>query len=72
MIEFLDFVIHSQNSDVDLHSQKVLKVVKECRHMKNTKSVTARHLAHVIKLMMSCLPAILPAPLHYRGLQQVC
>ena len=70
-IEFLGFVIHSQKMKLTLHSQKVLKVVKECRHTNNIKSVTARHLAHVIGPMTSCLPAILPAPLHYRGLQRL-
>ena len=34
-------------------------------------SATARQLAHLIGLFTATLPAVLPAPLHYRGLQEL-
>ena len=68
-IEFLGFVVDSVRMVLSLPQDKVSKIRKECRHMANQSEVSGRSLAHLIGLLTSCLPAVLTAPLHYRGLQ---
>ena len=70
IIEFLGFLINSITMTLSLPSEKVGKLQKECRHTINLKSVSGRHLAHLIGMMTSCIPAIQEAPLHYRALQR--
>ena len=48
-----------------LPEEKIQKVMKECRHTINKRSVTARHLAHLIGLLSLTTPAVSVAPLHY-------
>ena len=68
-IEFLGFIIDSRRMTLSLPAVKVDKIHKECRHILNLSEVTGRQLSHIIGLMTSVLPAIHPAPLHYRALQ---
>ena len=70
-IEFLGFLVNSRSMTLSLPEPKVLKIRKECRHMRNQSHVTGRQLAHLIGLLTSCLQAILQAPLHYRALQRL-
>ena len=70
-IEFLGFIVDSKTMHLLLPQEKVDKVKKSCRSMTNKEVVTPRQLAHLIGLLTSTLPAILPAPLHYRALQRV-
>ena len=56
---------------LSLPMEKIDKIRKECRHTLNHQDVTGRQLAHIIGLMTSILPAVLPAPLHYRALQRL-
>jgi len=70
-MEFLGFIVNTQNMSLSLPPEKVFKLRKECRHWLNTSEMTARQLAHLIGLMSSTIPAVLPAPLHYRKLQQL-
>ena len=71
LIEFLGFIVDSRNMTLSLPSEKTEKIQKECRHTLNRLEVTGRQLAHIIGLMTSVLPAVLPAPLHYRALQRL-
>ena len=70
-IEFLGFLVNSKTMKIYLPEEKIQKVMKECRHTINKRSVTARHLAHLIGLLSSTAPAISVAPFHYRGLQRL-
>ena len=56
---------------LSLPPEKIAKLQKECRHASNQGRQTARQLAHLIGMMTSCIPAVLPAPLHYRALQRL-
>ena len=69
-IQFLGFIVNSIQMTLQLPPDKVHKIQKECRHMLNKTSVSPRQLAHLIGLLTSTLPAVLPAPLHYRALQR--
>ena len=66
-IEFLGFLVNSETMKIYLPEEKIQKVMKECRHTINKRSVTARHLAH----LSSTAPAVSVAPLHYQGLQSL-
>ena len=70
-LDFLGFLIDSRTMTIALPQSKVDKIRKECRHMSNQQTVTARQLAHLIGAMTACLPAIAAAPLHYRALQSL-
>ena len=70
-MEFLGFLVDSRSMTLSLPETKVLKIRKECRHMRNQSHVTGRQLAHLIGLLTSCLQAILQASLHYRALQRL-
>ena len=56
---------------LSLPPEKIAKLQKECRHASNQGRQTTRQLAHLIGMMTSCIPAVLPAPLHYRALQRL-
>jgi len=71
IMEFLGFVVNTAQMTLTLPTDKVLKLRKECKHMMNQPEVTARQLAHLIGLMTSTIPAVLPAPLWYRALQRL-
>lgn len=49
--EFLEFIVNSLLLTLQLRSDKVSKVQKECRHMLNWTSVSAQQLAHLIGLL---------------------
>ena len=70
-MEFLGFIVDSEQMTLSLPSAKVCKIRKECSHVRNRSLVSARQLAKLIGLLTSCLPAIEPAPLHYRALQRL-
>ena len=70
-IEFLGFVVDTVQMTLSLPPEKIAKLQKECRHASNQGRQTARQLAHLIGMMTSCIPAVLPAPLHYRALQRL-
>ena len=46
-------------------------VRKECSHIWSESLVSARQLAKLTGLLTSSLPAVKPAPLHYRALQSL-
>ena len=54
-----------------LPSKKLDKIRKECKSVRAQGHITVRRLAHLIGLLTSTIPAVLPAPLHYRALQRL-
>ena len=70
-IEFLGFIVDSKIHMISLPRDKLSKIRKECRSMSSKDRVTGRQLAQIIGLLSSAIPAILPAPLHYRALQRL-
>lgn len=70
LIDFLEFTIDTNSMLLLLSPEKVLKTEKACRHMLNLERSSPRRLAHLICLLTAAIPAVLPAPLHYRALQR--
>ena len=71
IIEFLGFIVNSLAMTIHLPHDKIEKIKKECRHVSHKQEVTACQLAHLVGLLSSSIPAIAPAPLHYRALQRL-
>ena len=70
-IEFLGFIVDSETQMISLPRDKISKIRKECKSISGKDRVTGRQLAQIIGLLSSAIPAILPAPLHYRALQRL-
>ena len=70
-LEFLGFQIDTITMSLSLPPDKVQKIRKECHHCLHMSRTNPRQLAHLIGLMTSTSPAVLPAPLHYRMLQML-
>ena len=70
-IEFLGFIVDSETQVISLPGDKLSKIRKKCRSMSSKDRVTGCQLAWIIGLLSSAIPAILPAPLHYRALQRL-
>ena len=66
---FLGFLIDTMNMQIRLPKDKISQAVQEAQKLLEAQQASARQLAHLIGVFSSTLPAILPAPLHYRGLQ---
>ena len=69
-IEFLGFKVDSNTMHLYLPHKK-LEIRKECKSVRAQGHLTVRRLAHLIGLLTSTIPAVLPAPLHYRALQRL-
>ena len=69
--EFLGFEVDSNTMHLYLPPKKVEKIRKECKSVRAQGHLTVRRLAHLIGLLTSTIPAVLPAPLHYRALQRL-
>ena len=70
-IEFLGCIVDSETQMISLPGDKLSKIWKECRSMSSKDRVTGHQLTQIIGLLSSAIPAILPAPLHYRALQRL-
>ena len=70
-INFLGFMIDSLEMKISLPLEKVDSTVREAKKFLLTHQISARQLAHMIGIFSSTIPAILPAPLHYRELQSL-
>ena len=57
--------------EIKLPQAKVSQTIKEAQNLLDKNQATARDLAHLIGVFTSTLPEIFPAPLHYRGLQEL-
>lgn len=52
-------------------SQETAQIMKEARSLQRKKTVSARTLSHIIGKMTAVIPAVGPAPMHYRALQRL-
>ena len=68
VIEFLGFLVNSSTMTLALPG-KVTKIQMEARQLLSSPLVSGRQVARMVGLLSSNIPAILPAPLHYRHLQ---
>ena len=68
-IEFLGFMINSHSMSFKLPIAKVKEIRSKCKQALREKKLSVRQLAHLIGVLSSTHLAVLPAPLHYRGLQ---
>ena len=71
IMRFLGFLVNTTTMQLSLPKEKVAQTVREAQKLSRSGSATARQLAHLIGLFTATLPAVLPAPLHYRGLQEL-
>ena len=53
-----------------LPKQKFDNIKKGVRKLKEENEITTRQIARVLGLMVATHPAVLPAPIYYRRLQQ--
>ena len=70
-IKFLGYWIDSENMKVTLPREKVQKVKTACLGTIKKKRVTIRELAQVIGILVSCFPAVVWGPLHFRNLEHL-
>ena len=70
-LEFLGFLIDSKQMTLSVTEEKLRSLISQCKRLLGAQQTTIRQLAHVIGLMTSMKPTILPAPLHYRALQEL-
>ena len=68
---FLGFLISTVTMEINLPKKKVSQAIQEARNLLQHHQASARQLVHLIGVFSSTLPAILPAPLHYRDLQNL-
>ena len=67
-IEFLGFTIDSAAMVISLPLKKVKNIKMSCRQLLRDKVTTIHKLAQVTGTLVATNLAVLPAPLHYRGL----
>ena len=70
-ITFLGFCVNTLTLHLFLPREKVTQAVREAQNLIQEGTASARQLSRLIGRFTSTLPAILPGPLHYRGLQQL-
>ena len=68
-IEFLGFMVNAVLMTFTLPTAKVREIKSKCKQALRQEKLSIRRLAHIIGVLVSTGLAILPAPLHYRGLQ---
>ena len=70
-IIFLGFWVNTVTLRLLLPREKVIQAVREVQNLIQEGTASARQLSCLIGRFTSTLPAILPGPLHYKGLQQL-
>ena len=71
-IDFLGFVVNSREMKLYLPQEKMVTISKEATRILNSQQhVSGYELARMIGLLSATIPAVLPAPLHYRNLQRM-
>ena len=68
-LEFLEVMINSETLTLQL-PQKVNCLIQKCQKLLRSPLITLRQLSSVIGTLVSTAPAVFPAPLQYRYLQQ--
>ena len=69
-ITYLGNNIDSEEMVVTLPSEKVCKIVQECRELHKKANAKIRDVARVLGLMVSSFSAVDFAPLHYRNIEK--
>ena len=70
LMEFLGVEIDSQKMSMFLPKEKVDKLISKCKLLLAKDQVKIREVSSLIGTLNSTAPAVLPAPLQYRYLQQ--
>ena len=70
-INFLGFTIDSLSMEISLPREKVQSTIQEAQKLIQSERISTRQLAHMIGIFSLTIPAVLPAHLHYRGLQSL-
>ena len=71
IIIFLGFLVNSTQMKLYLPQERMMVITKEATTILNSPhQVSVRQLARMIGLLSTTIPAVLPAPLHYRNLQR--
>ena len=71
VITYLGFIIDATRMKLTLPEEKVQQIITDCQSATNKGRVTVRELSKLIGRMSATMLAVLPAPLCYRGLQQL-
>ena len=71
VITYLGFIIDVTRMKLTLPEEKVQQIITDCQSATNKGRVTVRELSKLIGRMSATMLAVLPAPLCYRGLQQL-
>ena len=70
-LEFLGFVVDTENMVISLPTHKLHGIQKEVSHLLSLDRVPVKALACLIGLLVATKPAVWTAPLHYRALQDL-
>ena len=70
-LTYLGFHLNTVEMTLSLPKEKLEAIIQSCSSTMSKPSVTVRELAKVIGRMSAAVQAILPAPLYYRGLQNL-
>ena len=68
-IEFLGFHVNSTNMSIALPQEKVQKIYEQAQLLLINPTPSAREITRLVGTLSSSIPAVTPAPLHYRALQ---
>ena len=71
-VEFLGIVVDSLTMTFALSPKKIMKLISLCRNALSCPAMTLRELCSLVGKLRSTAPAVSPAPLQVRYLQQVC
>ena len=71
VMTFLGFIVDSTKKQLSLPPEKMKQIKEEANKLLRQEEVSARALACFIGKLTAAILAIYPAPLHYRGLQQL-
>ena len=70
-LQFLGFLINSKRMTLAVTDKKIKSLISQCKTLMESPQNTIRQLARIIGIMTSMTPAVLPAPLRYRALQEL-
>lgn len=69
-IEFLGVNVDSMKMELTLPSEKVNKIICQCKDLLDQNQVSILQLTKLLGKLTSTAVAVLPAPLHYRHIQR--
>ena len=69
IIKFLGFIVNFRLMSFKLPTEKVKEIKRLCRKALQQKELSVHQIPRIVGSLSSTCLAVLPAPLHYRGLQ---